>query len=254
MAALKSGKGVLIFSLEMSAIQLLMRMAAAITHIEFSRIKDNKLDERELKEVEDAYDYINSLPIEIDETASLNIYAARAKARAYKKKLAGKGIELGLIMSDYLQLYTATLKNKSGNREQEVAAISRGHKSMAKENDVAVIALSQLSRSVETRGGNKRPFLSDLRESGQIEQDADMVQMLYRAEYYNIVEDEDGNSTIGLMDIIIAKHRNGELGDVKVRTMFEYCDITNHTDLYVSETNPNIITGDRKEPNDDIPF
>jgi len=122
-----------------------------------------------------------------------------------------------MIVIDYLQLMTVGGDTKGGNREQEISTISRSIKGIAKELDVPVIALSQLSRQVETRGGDKRPLLSDLRESGAIEQDSDIVSFIYRPEYYNIDTDADGNPTAGTGTIIIAKHRNGALGDVKLK-------------------------------------
>ena len=128
-----------------------------------------------------------------------------------------------MIVIDYLQLMSGDSKGGGGgNREQEIASISRALKKIAKELSVPVIALSQLSRAVETRGGDKRPQLSDLRESGAIEQDADMVMFLYRPEYYGITEDEDHNSTQGVGEVIIAKHRNGSLDTVKLRFIGRY--------------------------------
>ena len=125
---------------------------------------------------------------------------------------------LDLVIVDYLQLMSGDSKGGfGGNREQEISTISRSLKSLAKELEVPVIALSQLSRAVETRGGTKRPMLSDLRESGAIEQDADMVMFLYRPEYYKINEDENGNSLLGIGEVIVAKHRNGALKNIPLR-------------------------------------
>src|SRR5690606_38817727 len=159
---------------------------------------------------------IIDLPLFIDDTAELSI--ANLRSKAYKLKVQ-HGIKF--IVIDYLQLMTA---KGSGNREQEISAISRGLKKIAKELNMPIIALSQLSRSVETRGGDKRPSLSDLRESGAIEQDADIVMFLYRAEYYGITEDQDGNSTAGLGELIIAKHRNGALDSVFMKFIGKYTD------------------------------
>ena len=138
--------------------------------------------------------------------------------------------DVGIIVIDYLQLMTGPHDAK-GNREQEVSTISRSLKAIAKELDVPIIALSQLNRSVETRGGNKRPQLSDLRESGAIEQDADMVIFIHRPEYYGFNEDEEGNSLIGLAEIIVAKHRNGATGDIKLRFRKEQTKFTDLDDL-----------------------
>ena len=132
-----------------------------------------------------------------------------------------------MIIVDYLQLMSGskTKYNSSSNREQEVSEISRGLKALAKELNIPVIALSQMSRAVETRGGDKRPRLSDLRESGSIEQDADMVIFAYRPEYYNISETEDGYSTQGLIELIISKHRNGDLGTVNAKFIGKYTNV-----------------------------
>src|SRR5690606_36477365 len=159
---------------------------------------------------------IIDLPAFIDDTAELSI--ANLRSKAYKLKVQHN---IGLIIIDYLQLMTA---KGSGNREQEISAIARGLKKIAKELDIPIIALAQLSRSVETRGGDKRPQLSDLRESGAIEQDADIVMFLYRAEYYGITEDAEGNSTAGIGELIIAKHRNGSLDSVFMNFIGKYTD------------------------------
>jgi replicative DNA helicase len=135
--------------------------------------------------------------------------------------------DIDLVIIDYLQLMTAGGAKGSGNREQEISAISRSIKEIAKELNVPIIALSQLSRSVETRGGDKRPVLSDLRESGAIEQDADIVSFIYRPEYYGLTQDEDGNSNQGIGEIIVAKHRNGALDKVRLRFIGEYARFDN---------------------------
>ena len=134
--------------------------------------------------------------------------------------------DIQLIIIDYLQLMSGGSDKHSGNREQEISAISRALKGIAKELNVPVIALSQLSRAVETRGGTKRPQLSDLRESGAIEQDADLVCFIYRPEYYGIDQDADGNSLQGIGEIIIAKHRNGALVDVPLRFIDKFAKFT----------------------------
>jgi replicative DNA helicase len=142
--------------------------------------------------------------------------------------------DIKLVIIDYLQLMNAG--SKSGNREQEISTISRSIKEIAKEINVPIIALSQLSRSVETRGGDKRPMLSDLRESGAIEQDADMVLFIYRPEYYGLIEDENGMPTEGIGEIIVAKHRNGSLDTVRLRfikqlTKFDNLDAFDNSSL-----------------------
>jgi replicative DNA helicase len=147
-----------------------------------------------------------------------------------------------MIVIDYLQLMSGDSNaKKSGNREQEIASISRALKHIAKELNVPVIALSQLSRAVETRGGDKRPQLSDLRESGSIEQDADQVMFLYRAEYYGIEQTEDGTPTAGVGEIIISKNRHGSLGNIPLRFIGKYtkfCDLDSGINTYSEPTIP----------------
>ncbi|MBC7874053.1 MAG: DnaB-like helicase C-terminal domain-containing protein, partial [Ferruginibacter sp.] len=157
-------------------------------------------------------------PLFIDDTPALNIFELRAKCRRLKNKH-----NIGLIIIDYLQLMSGTSENRNSNREQEISNISRNLKALAKELSVPIIALSQLSRAVETRSagkdGNKMPQLSDLRESGAIEQDADMVMFLYRPEYYDITQNEMGENNRGETIIRIAKHRNGTLETIKLRAL-----------------------------------
>jgi replicative DNA helicase len=175
--------------------------------------------------------------------------------------------DIQMVIIDYLQLMSGGSDNQRGNREQEVSAISRSLKGMAKELNVPVIALSQLSRAVEVRGGTKRPQLSDLRESGSIEQDADIVAFIYRPEYYQILEDEEGQSLKGIGEIIVAKHRHGALDTIKLRFIDQYAKFVDLEDpdfnalpedtFSSPETpgNPNIITRPSKmNDDDDIPF
>jgi replicative DNA helicase len=163
-------------------------------------------------------DSLSKAPIYINDTAAINIFEFRAQCRRLK---SAHNIEL--VMIDYLQLMSGVSDNmKGGNREQEISNISRSLKSIAKELEIPVIALSQLSRAVETRAGDKRPQLSDLRESGAIEQDADMVMALYRPEYYNFTEDSSGNSTAGVAEVILLKNRHGGTEDIKLRFRGEY--------------------------------
>jgi replicative DNA helicase len=168
-----------------------------------------------------------------------------------------------LVIIDYLQLMSGGTDNQRGNREQEVSAISRALKGLAKELNVPVIALSQLSRAVEVRGGTKRPQLSDLRESGSIEQDADMVMFIYRPEYYQIMEDEEGQSLKGVAEIIVAKHRNGSLDTVKLKFTDKFARFTDLDEINFAALsggvfegpNVNIITRPSKMNDDeDIPF
>jgi len=214
-----AGQGipVAIFSLEMSAQQLQDRLLSIEHSIENDRIRSGKLLpdhwERLSKDLppRPGITSLHQSKYFIDDTASLSINEFRAKA---KRLHAKHGVKL--IVVDYLQLMRGE-KTDHGNRDQEVGSITRGLKQTAKELNIPIIALSSLSRSVETRGGHKRPMLSDLRESGNIEQDADMVCFLYRPEYYNIPAYEDGSSTAGAAEIIIAKHRNGSLDTIKIK-------------------------------------
>jgi replicative DNA helicase len=207
--------GVAMFSLEMSAPQLVQRILSAESEIWLEKISRGKLEEHEMKQLyAKGIQRLAQAPIYIDDTAALNIFELRAKCR----RLKNQG-NLGLIIIDYLQLMSGT-GDRNSNREQEISAISRGLKGLAKELQVPIIALSQLSREVEKRkDGNKMPQLSDLRESGAIEQDADMVMFLYRPEYYDITQDEMGDSNRGETHVRIAKHRNGSLETIKLRAL-----------------------------------
>jgi replicative DNA helicase len=198
----------------MSSIQLVNRLISAEAELEGDKIKKGNLEDYEWEQLVYKTSKLTEAPIYIDDTPALTILELRAKAR---RLVAQHGVELLIV--DYLQLMSGdkSKTSSSGNREQEIASISRALKNIAKELNIPVIAISQLSRAVETRGGDKRPQLSDLRESGSIEQDADMVLFLYRPEYYKITEDENGQSTKGIGEINIAKHRNGSQGTVKLK-------------------------------------
>lgn len=204
------------FSLEMGAGQLVKRMLAAVTEVSMEAITKGRMQEHEFMQLTQRMSKLASAPIFLDDQAALNIFELRAKARRLKQKH-----NIQLIVIDYLQLMQAGLNN-NGNREQEISKISRDLKALAKELEVPIIALSQLNRSVESRKESKVPQLSDLRESGAIEQDADMVMFLYRPEYYGINNDEMGNPIEGETHIHIAKHRNGSTDTVKVRFIKEY--------------------------------
>jgi len=204
-------KPVAFFSLEMSSLQLVMRLISNETELDAEKLKKGQLTMAEWEQLNSQITKLEDAPLIIDDTPALSVFELRAKAR---KLVAKHGLEL--IVIDYLQLMTAGNDGR-GNREQEISMISRSLKSIAKELNVPIIALSQLSRAVETRGGDKRPQLSDLRESGAIEQDADMVIFLYRPEYYDIPDDAEGNSTADMAELIISKHRNGQTGNVKLK-------------------------------------
>jgi replicative DNA helicase len=204
------GKGVAVFSLEMSSVQLVTRLISSETGLTSDKLRKGKLAQHEWQQLTAKVEDLTKAPIFIDDTPAISIFELRAKCRRLKSKE-----NIQLIVIDYLQLMTAG--GKGGNREQEISTISRSLKGLAKELDVPIIALSQLSRQVETRTGHKRPMLSDLRESGAIEQDADIVMFLYRPSYYGFTEDEEGNSVEGITELIIAKHRNGKVDTVKLK-------------------------------------
>ncbi len=205
---------VAIFSLEMSSVQLITRMISSETGLTSEKLRKGNLLPHEWEQLNVKIKNLTKAPIYIDDTPSLSIFDLRAKAR---RLVSQHGVKV--IIIDYLQLMTAAVNNKSGNREQEISTISRNLKALAKELSVPVVTLSQLSRAVETRGGVKRPLLSDLRESGAIEQDADIVSFIYRPEYYGLVEwdDEERTPCAGQAEFIFAKHRNGGLDNIKLK-------------------------------------
>ncbi len=258
-SAVQFGQGVAIFSLEMSSVQLTKRLMAMETGISSEKLRKGFTSQDDWDQLHGRINALSEAPIYIDDTPALSIFELRAKCRRLKMQH-----DIQLVIIDYLQLMTAG--TKGGNREQEISTISRSIKEIAKEISVPIIALSQLSRSVETRGGDKRPMLSDLRESGAIEQDADMVIFIYRPEYYGLIEDENGMPTEGVGEIIVAKHRNGSLDTVRLRfikqlTKFDNLDAFDDMD-YGSGITPSkdfeaaseTITRGSKMNNDDDDF
>jgi replicative DNA helicase len=205
------GLPVAIFSLEMSGPQLAMRFLSSVGRLDAHRIRTGRLNDDEWDKMTVALGKLHGAPIHIDETGALNVTDLRARARRLARQFGGK---LGLIVIDYLQLMTSTRDNE--NRATEISEISRSIKALAKELQVPVIALSQLSRKVEERN-DKRPLMSDLRESGAIEQDADIILMMYREEYYKPDTQEKGTA-----EVIIGKHRNGPTGIVRLTFLGEY--------------------------------
>ena len=201
-----------LFSLEMSSLQIVNRLISSEAELDSDKIKKGNLKDYEWQQLLHKTDQLNNAKIFIDDTPALSILELRAKSRRLKSQH-----DIQCIIVDYLQLMSGEYGKSSGNREQEIASISRSLKAIAKELNVPVLALSQLSRAVETRGGDKRPVLSDLRESGSIEQDADMVLFIYRADRYDITEDEDGNLTAGVAEVLLRKNRNGPTGKVKLK-------------------------------------
>jgi replicative DNA helicase len=213
--AVEHNKGVAIFSLEMSGIELVNRLISSESELPSSKIRTGQLNEDEWQKLEYRARRLEEAPIYIDDTPAISIFELRAKCRRLKRQH-----DIDIVVIDYLQLMTGPPESK-GNREQEVSSISRALKGIAKELDIPIICLSQLNRSVESRP-DKRPQLSDLRESGAIEQDADIVSFIHRPEYYGFTEDENQMSLRGIAEIILAKHRAGSIGDVRLRFVAEF--------------------------------
>ena len=205
------------FSLEMSSEQLVNRLIASEAELGASKLRKGDLADHEMVQLHEKIKHLSEAPIFIDDTPGLSIFELRAKARRLVKNHG-----VGIIIIDYLQLMTAG--GTGGNREQEISTISRSLKGIAKELKIPVIALSQVNRGVESRTGvgSKRPMLSDLRESGAIEQDADIVTFIYRPEYYKIYEWDNGDDSRGQGELIIAKHRNGSLNNVRLKFTGEF--------------------------------
>lgn len=208
--------GVAFFSLEMSAGQLVKRMLSAVTDVPLEKITKGQLADHEIVQIHQRMGRLGSASIFIDDQAALNIFELRAKCRRLKQKH-----NIGLVIIDYLQLMQGSVE-KGGNREQEISKISRDLKGLAKELEIPIIALSQLNRAVENRKESKLPQLSDLRESGAIEQDADMVMFLYRPEYHGIDKNPDGDVIEGETWVNVAKHRNGKTDIVKLVAVLKY--------------------------------
>ena len=237
------------FSLEMSNVQLVNRLISNTCEIDSKKIMNGQLDDAEWARLDKNIRKLDGAPLYLDDTPGLSIFELRTKARRLVRE---KGVQI--IMIDYLQLMNAN-GMRFGNRQEEVSTISRSLKQLAKELDIPIIALSQLNRSVEKRDDNdgKRPQLSDLRESGAIEQDADMVIFVHRPEYYHIYHDENGNDLRGMAQIIIAKHRKGAVGDVLLHFRGQYTRFANPEDTYVPPTEGGEIIGSRMNngPTDD---
>lgn len=226
---------VAMFSLEMSNVQLVNRIIVNVCEIEGEKIKSGQLAPYEWGQLDCKIKELYGAPLYIDDTPSLSVFELRTKARRLVRE---HGVRL--IMIDYLQLMNASGMS-FGSRQEEVSTISRSLKGLAKELNIPILALSQLNRGVESREGqDKRPQLSDLRESGAIEQDADMVVFIHRPEYYHLYQDEKGNDLRGKAEIIIAKHRNGAVGDVLLTFKGQYARFQNPDD----DTFNSMINGD----------
>ena len=220
-------KPIAFFSLEMNNVQLVNRLISNVCSIPGNKILNGQLTPDEWERFDSNIRKMQGAPIYVDDTPGLSIFELRTKARRLVRE---HGIEL--LMIDYLQLMNAN-GMRFNSRQEEVSTISRSLKGLAKELNIPVLALSQLSRAVEQRDGpeGKRPQLSDLRESGAIEQDADMVLFVHRPEYYHILQDEKGNDLHGMAQIIIAKHRKGATGDVLLNFRGEYTRFSNPEDI-----------------------
>lgn len=205
------------FSLEMGAGELVKRMLSAVTEVSMDAITKGRMEEHEFIQLNNRMVKLGKMPIYLDDQAALNIFELRAKARRLKQRH-----DIKMIIIDYLQLMSGGNSNGPGNREQEISKISRDLKALAKELEIPIIALSQLNRAVESRKESKVPQLSDLRESGAIEQDADMVMFLYRPEYYGVENNEMGETIEGETHIHIAKNRSGSTATIKLQFIKEY--------------------------------
>ncbi|WP_185873198.1 replicative DNA helicase [Blattabacterium cuenoti] len=245
---------VIIFSLEMSSVQLITKLISSETEISSEKIKKADLSELEWNSLMKKTERLKDAPIFIDDTPSLDIFNLRTKSRYLIAKY-----NIKLILIDYIQLMGSKSGLKFQNREQEISIISRNLKSISKELNIPIIALSQLSRAVETRGGSKRPLLSDLRESGALEQDADIVMFIYRPEYYGFkvwdYDDKKNDSCIGEAEIIISKHRNGGLGRFRLKFISDKSKFINIEEkktiplVWEEDYKKNVIDYERKKDN-----
>ena len=235
--AVEHKRAVAVFSLEMSAVQLVTRLVASESELSSEKLRKGDLADYEWEQLHSRITALIEAPIFIDDTPALSVFELRAKCRRLKEQH-----NIDMVMIDYIQLMTVGGDGK-GNREQEISTISRSLKALAKELNIPVVVLSQLNRSVESRPGSKRPVLSDLRESGAIEQDADIVLFIYRPEYYKIDQFEDGSPTQGKGEIIIAKHRNGALTDVRLRFVAQFARFEDDIPIDYSKFNRMAPTG-----------
>ncbi len=261
--AVEFQKPIAFFSLEMTALELVMRLVSSESEISGEHLKKGEeLKDWQREQLARKIQPLNDAPIFIDDTPQLTIFELRAKCRRLKQRH-----DIQMVFIDYLQLMHVGGDGK-GNREQEISTISRQLKALSKELNIPILALSQLSRAVETRGGSKKPMLSDLRESGAIEQDADIVTFIYRPEYYGIMDDEQG-TTMGMADIILAKHRSGAVGEVRLKFVSKFARFENpdlsgfgmggYTSMTALEPNQNFETktvtiSSKMNDDDDIPM
>jgi len=214
--AIHAKKPVVVFSMEMGASQLALRMIGSVGHLDQHKLRTGRLVSEDWDKLSNALGHLNDAPIFIDETPALNAIEVRSRARRISKQYG----KLGLVIVDYLQLMQAASQGE--NRATELSEISRAMKALAKELQVPVVALSQLNRSLEQRT-DKRPVMSDLRESGALEQDADVILFIYRDEVYNADSQDKGTA-----EIIISKQRNGPTGTIRLTFLGEYTRFENH--------------------------
>ncbi len=254
--AVESKKPVAVFSLEMSAVQLVTRLISSETELPASKLKKGDLVDYEWHQLNTKIHSLADAKIFIDDTPALSVFELRAKCRRLKQQH-----DIQMVFIDYLQLMTLGRDNR-GNREQEISTISRSLKALAKELNVPVLTLSQLSRAVESRSNSRRPILSDLRESGAIEQDADIVMFIYRPEYYGLEQFEDGVPSKGAAEIIIAKHRNGPTANVRLRFIdrfakfesFQGAALSDAESFPAEDAGSGIRTIPSKMNDDEMPF
>jgi replicative DNA helicase len=228
-AAVETGTPVLIFSLEMAEIQLATRMLCAEAFVDAQQVRTGRISSSDMTNIVSRMDRLSQAEIYIDDTPAISIIELGAKARRLKQEK-----NIGMIVVDYLQLISPVKEGGKSNREQEIAQISRSLKALAKELNIPILALAQLNRSVEQRSGDRRPQLSDLRESGSIEQDADVVMFLSRPETYGIQNFPDGSSTKDVVEVVIGKQRNGPIGDIKLKFLRQYGRFETMTTVYTS--------------------
>jgi len=247
-AAVKFGEEVAMFSLEMADIQLGKKSLASESGLDQDKLRNGNLSPKDWEQLNASIAPLEKAKIHIDDQAGISVFELKAKLRRLKHDRP----KLGLVVIDYLQLMNGQDPNlKSQNREQQISYISRSLKEIAKEMNLPIIALSQLSRTVESRGGDKKPILADLRESGAIEQDADMVLFVYRPEYYGFEEDGAGNTTKDKAQLLIAKHRNGSLGEVTLGFLGAKSKFVNLEELYAQVPGMHDIFNEHNNDNDD---
>ncbi|MBK6545345.1 MAG: replicative DNA helicase [Saprospiraceae bacterium] len=251
-AAMDYNTPVALFSLEMNNLELVNRLISMEAEIEGGKMRNAKLDDEDWTKLNQSINKLSDAPIYIDDTPSLNVFELRAKCRRLHQQY-----KIGMVIIDYLQLMTVGSNDKKGSREQEISTISRALKSLAKEINIPVIALSQLNRAAETQSKeNKRPQLSNLRESGAIEQDADMVMFIYRPDYYEL--ENTFEMPKGYTELIIAKHRNGATGTVGMKFIDKFAKfvpLQQNFDPFGSVATPNVIIKQSKmNDEEDIPF